>query len=178
MKENIQVTRSKEWIYNALMFLLKKNAFRKISIDDITKEAGVARPTFYRNFDSKEDILLDQGRKIYERLMLDLETDMNNDNPIFHSIKKMVIVFNEYSDLIEVLITNSLEYLIFQSFEAEISKLLKKVFDIEKEDKYKARFFEGALFSVVVEWIKNSKSESVDEMTEIIYNLVTFNNTL
>lgn len=73
--------------------------------------------------------------------MLDLETDMNNDNPIFHSIKKMVIVFNEYSDLFEVLITNSLEYLIFQSFEAEISKLLKKVFDIEKEDKYKARFF-------------------------------------
>jgi len=31
MKENIQVTRSKEWIYNALMFLLKKNAFDKPS---------------------------------------------------------------------------------------------------------------------------------------------------
>ncbi len=167
MKENIQVTRSKEWIYNALIYLLKKNTFRKISIEDITKRAGVARPTFYRNFGSKEDILIDQGRKIYERLMTDLETGMNEGNVTYNSINKMVRVFDEYSELFEVLIKNNLEFLIFQ--------LLKKVFGIDKEDKYKAKFFEGALFSIVVEWIKNSKAESVEVMTEIIYNLVTFN---
>jgi len=175
MKENVQVARSKEWIYNALMYLLKKNAFRKISIEDITKRAGVARPTFYRNFGSKEDILIDQGRKIYERLMIDLESGMNEGNLRYNSINKMIQVFDEYSELFEVLIKNNLEYLIFQSFEVEISHLLKKIFGFDKEDKYKAKFFEGALFSIVVEWIKNSKTESVEEMTEIIYNLVTFN---
>jgi len=175
MKENIQVTRSKEWIYNALIFLLKKNTFRKISIEDITKRAGVARPTFYRNFGSKEDILIDQGRKIYERLTTDLEAGMNDVNFTYNSINKMVRVFDEYSELFEVLIKNNLEFLIFQSFEGEISHLLKKVFGIDKEDKYKAKFFEGALFSIIVEWIKNSKAESVEVMTEIIYNLVTFN---
>jgi AcrR family transcriptional regulator len=157
------------------MFLLKKNAFRKISIEDITKRAGVARPTFYRNFGSKEDILIDQGRKIYERLMTDLETGMNEGNVTYNSINKMVKVFDEYSELFVVLIKNNLEFLIFQSFEVEISHLLKKIFGIDKEDKYKAKFFEGALFSIIVEWIKNSKAESVEVMTEIIYNLVTFN---
>jgi len=175
MKENVQVARSKEWIYNALMYLLKKNAFRKISIEDITKRAGVARPTFYRNFGSKEDILINQGQKIYERLMIDLESGMNEGNLTYNSINKMIQVFDEYSELFEVLIKNNLEYLIFQSFEVEISHLLKKIFGFDKEDKYKAKFFEGALFSIVVEWIKNSKTESVEEMTEIIYNLVTFN---
>ncbi|MDI6453041.1 TetR/AcrR family transcriptional regulator [Peloplasma aerotolerans] len=175
MKENIQVTRSKEWLYNALIYLLKKNAFRKISIEDITKRAGVARPTFYRNFGSKEDILIDQGRKIYERLMIDLESGMKEGNVTYNSINKMIQVFDEYSELFEVLIKNNLEYLIFQSFEVEISHLLKKIFGVDKEDKYKTKFFEGALFSIVVEWIKNSKAESVEEMTEIIYNLVTFN---
>lgn len=175
MKENIQVTRSKEWIYNALIYLLKKNTFRKISIEDITKRAGVARPTFYRNFESKEDILIDQGRKIYERLMTDLETGMNEGNVTYNSIKKMVRVFDEYSELFEMLIKNNLEFLILQSFEVEISLLLKKVLCIDNEDKYKAKFFEGALFSIAVEWIKNSKEESVEEMTKIISNLVTFN---
>jgi hypothetical protein len=74
-----------------------------------------------------------------------------------------------------VLIKNNLEYLIFQSFEVEISSLLKKIFDVDKEDRYKAKFLEGALFSIVVEWIRNSKAESVEEMTKIIYNLITFN---
>lgn len=175
MKENVQVTRSKEWIYNALMYLLKKNAFRKVSIEDITKKAGVARPTFYRNFESKEDILIDQGRKIYERLMTDLESGIDAGDATYDSIKKMIIVFDEYSELFEVFINNNLEYLIFQSFEVEISSLLKKIFDVDKEDRYKAKFLEGALFSIVVEWIKNSKAESVEEMTKIIYNLITFN---
>ncbi|MDY0338926.1 MAG: TetR/AcrR family transcriptional regulator, partial [Acholeplasmataceae bacterium] len=133
MKENVQVTRSKEWIYNALMYLLKKNAFRKVSIEDITKKAGVARPTFYRNFESKEDILIDQGRKIYERLMTDLESGIDAGDATYNSIKKMIIVFDEYSELFEVLIKNNLEYLIFQSFEVEISSLLKKIFDVDKE---------------------------------------------
>lgn len=175
MKENIQVTRSKEWIYNALIYLLKKNTFRKISIEDITKKAGVARPTFYRNFGSKEDILINQGRKIYEKLITDLETGINEGNVTYNSINKIVRVFDEYSELFEALIKNNLEFLIFQSFEVEISHLLKKVFGIDREDKYKAKFFEGALFSIIVEWIKNSKAESVEEMTKIIYNLVTFN---
>ena len=96
MKENVQVTRSKEWIYNALMYLLKKNAFRKVSIEDITKKAGVARPTFYRNFESKEDILIDQGRKIYERLMTDLESGIDAGDATYDSIKKM-ITFRKYN---------------------------------------------------------------------------------
>jgi AcrR family transcriptional regulator len=175
MKENIQVTRSKEWIFNALMFLLKKNAFRKISIEDITKKAGVARPTFYRNFDSKEDVLIDQGRKIYERLMIDLESSMDEGNVTYNSIKKIIIIFDEYSELFEVLINNNLEYLIFQSFDVEISNLLKKILGVDKEDKYKSKFFEGALFSIAIEWIKNAKKESVETMTEIIYNLVALN---
>jgi len=124
MKENIQVTRSKEWIYKSLMSLLKKNAFRKISIEDITKKAGVARPTFYRNFESKEDILINQGRKIYEKLMADLELGIDEENVAYDSIKKIISVFNDYAKLFEVLLENNLEYLIMQSFEVEISNIL------------------------------------------------------
>jgi AcrR family transcriptional regulator len=172
MKENRQVTRSKEWIYKALISLLKKNAFRKISIEDITKKAGVARLTFYRNYESKEDILINQGRKVYEKLMADLELGIDEENVTYSSIKKIISVFNDYAELFEVLLENNLEYLIMQSFEVEISHILNRIFGVDKEDKYKVKFYEGALFAIAIEWIKNSREESIDELTNIIYNLI------
>ena len=172
MKENKQVTRSKEWIFKALMSLMKKNAFRDISISDITSKAGVARLTFYRNFDSKEDILINQGKKVYDKLMNDLsKTDIEN-NSVYSSIYKIISVFNDYADLFEVLLKNNLDYIIMQSFEIEISNILKIIFGVDDADKYKVKFYEGALFAIAVEWIKNSREESIDEMADIIYKLI------
>jgi len=172
MKENIQVTRSKEWISKALITLIKKDAFRKISVEDIAKEAGVTRPTFYRNFKSKEDVLIEHGRKIYNKLMVELESDIKTKSDTYSLIKKIVMVFDEYAELFKLLLDNNLEYLIMQSFEIEISNILMTILGVEKDDKYKIKFYEGALFSIAVEWIKSSQKESVDELTSIIYNLI------
>ncbi len=172
MKENKQVTRSKEWIFKALITLMKKNAFRDISISSITSKAGVARLTFYRNFESKEDILINQGRKIYKTLILDLESNMKENRDVYNSIQLIISVFNDYADLFEVLLKNKLDYLIFQSFEVEISNILETVLGLDNTDRYKVKFYEGALFAIAVEWIKNSRKESIEEMTDIIYKLI------
>ena len=46
-----------EYIINALFNLMKKKNFENISITEITNKAGVSRNSFYRNFNSKEDIV-------------------------------------------------------------------------------------------------------------------------
>ena len=51
---NIQV---KSDIANAFIELLKCNEFDKISVVDIISKAQVARNSFYRNFENKDDIL-------------------------------------------------------------------------------------------------------------------------
>jgi len=55
---NRQVQRTRSWIFEALMLLLDEKPYDKISISDITNKAGIARQTFYRNYDGKDDILL------------------------------------------------------------------------------------------------------------------------
>ena len=47
--------------------------FIDISISEIAQKAGVARLTFYRNYDSKEDIIIRKTRIIYNELMIDFE---------------------------------------------------------------------------------------------------------
>ncbi len=48
----------RESITEALLRLMSKKDFSEISISELTKTAGVSRVSFYRNYESKEDILL------------------------------------------------------------------------------------------------------------------------
>jgi hypothetical protein len=54
---NRQVQRSKSWIFEALMILMDEKPYDKITILDIVEKAGIARQTFYRNFNNKNEVL-------------------------------------------------------------------------------------------------------------------------
>ena len=56
MAENKQSERSRQWISDALVDLMQKKPYAHITVKDITDRAGVARLTFYRHFETKEDI--------------------------------------------------------------------------------------------------------------------------
>ncbi len=47
---------ARECIVTALMQLLKEKPLSAISISELTERAGVSRMTYYRNYQSKEDI--------------------------------------------------------------------------------------------------------------------------
>lgn len=47
----------KQCITEALLRLMQRKSFQQISISEITRIAGVGRVSFYRNYQSKEDIL-------------------------------------------------------------------------------------------------------------------------
>jgi AcrR family transcriptional regulator len=56
---NRQVTRTKGWIFDALMALMEEKPYSKITVSDITKRAGIARQTFYRNYKDKIDVIFE-----------------------------------------------------------------------------------------------------------------------
>ena len=46
-----------ECITTALIGMMDRKAFDNITITELVKEAGVSRVSFYRNFESKKDVL-------------------------------------------------------------------------------------------------------------------------
>ena len=50
-------------VEEALAFLIDKKEFSEITISELVKKAGIARSTFYRNYESKEDIIRSSIRK-------------------------------------------------------------------------------------------------------------------
>jgi AcrR family transcriptional regulator len=61
--KNRQVQRTCSWIFDAFMLLLDEKPYGKISISDISTKAGIARQTFYRNYNNKDDIASEYLKK-------------------------------------------------------------------------------------------------------------------
>jgi len=68
---NRQVQRTKSWIFEAIMLLMNEKPYGKITVSDITEKAGIARQTFYRNYDNKDEV-------VFEYLLNTINTDLLN----------------------------------------------------------------------------------------------------
>ena len=67
---NLRVKRN---IVRALIELMQKKNYSDISVSEITALAGVSRISYYRNYDSKEDILTES----LESLMTHFSEEIN-----------------------------------------------------------------------------------------------------
>lgn len=62
ISNNRQVQRTKGWIFEALMILMEEKPYEKITVSDIVDKAGIARQTFYRNFNDKNEVIFEYAR--------------------------------------------------------------------------------------------------------------------
>ena len=68
-KENL----TQEYIYSAFLQLLDKKHYDDISVCEICTKAGVSRMSFYRNFESKEDLTFKGIDRIVKSLSTSIE---------------------------------------------------------------------------------------------------------
>ena len=155
---------------DALIELLKEKPISKISIEELTKKADVGRATFFRHFDSKEELLSYRLVEIYKEYMGDSYDASYAD--IEHSIK----FFNYYKDTIDLhmlLLDNNLESIIFEGFRSVLIPLEEQS---ETDNLYTTFFTAYGLFGVILKWIKGGCKESSEEMAKLCRGLLSYNN--
>ena len=114
-KNNRQVQRTKSWIFEALMLLMDEKPYNKITVSDITVKAGIARPTFYRNYDDKDDVVFEYLRNTFYTELLNVETNNKAKNQ-----NSIVLIFdyeymiNHQKNLKKILSTADIENRIFR----------------------------------------------------------------
>ena len=81
-KPNRQVQRTKSWIFEAVMLLMDEKPYDKITVSDITEKAGIARQTFYRNYDDKDDVIFEYIAKVFSAESLSIEKNKKDDKNI------------------------------------------------------------------------------------------------
>ena len=78
----------KNEMYEALLKLLEEKSFSAISVSDITTEANVSRMSFYRNYNSIEDILIEHLDAVVEQYKIEDIDDRIKETDIGYYGKK------------------------------------------------------------------------------------------
>ncbi|MGL4695685.1 TetR/AcrR family transcriptional regulator [Enterococcus larvae] len=148
---------TKRTIALALIKLSQTKAFDKISVQDITKKAGLNRQTFYYHFSDKFDLL----RWIYQQdafIYLNTE-DVNIDNWEEQALKMLKAIIEEKDFFFNTV--KACPDILQNDFSAVTKKLLFALFeemDADKEllpeDKeFYARFLSYGCSGVLLNWI-------------------------
>jgi len=64
--DDLRVRRTRKWLQDALIGLMKEKSFQDIQITELTARAQVSRPAFYLHFSSKEELLLSHVDVIFD----------------------------------------------------------------------------------------------------------------
>jgi len=158
---NIAVRNS---LQKALLELMQDKVINEISITELIKRAGVGRMSFYRNYASKENILLDALRQQTLKCLEGLKKDnwhlqWNDLFAIFESLKPTV----------ELIYKSGKSHLLF-----DYIKGLSEYFEIKTIDQaYDYAACAGLYLGILDHWASNGFKESRQELTAIFKNYLT-----
>lgn len=165
-----QSEQSKQLIRDALFALMEKKAFQEITIKDIAEKAGIARLTFYRNFDSKEDIIRYHIQCGFMDFLHELRDTSNAD------LREMISLCYRYwhlkRDELILLSNQKLEWLVREPFETYLHIILEQMGLKEKYTYFQIQFLIGGMLADMLAWIKNPQGNTPEDMAEEIIQLL------
>ncbi|WP_238902167.1 TetR/AcrR family transcriptional regulator [Clostridium sp. YIM B02506] len=171
-KRSIQTSK---FIYNALSSLLEEKKYEDIKITEIIERSQVSRATFYRNYDSLDDILryeLDQKFiKLSEYLYANYKSNKNTNKVHPLSLLKPFLRFWYLDSLIlEQLLETNKKEIIIDNILRTTKNLLEKS-NIEYKENifydYMLNIRSNIIFSVLETWVLNDKNLSPDELYKL-----------
>lgn len=157
---------AKKNVVSALLELIYEKPISMISISELTNRAGVSRMTFYRNYNSIEEIFGKELDEIFQKYELD---DVNSVEGIYYDEIHMRHCFTYF-----YLYRQFLEGLVYCGFGDMFLKKLTgytytKWYEIvEQDEEYKLVGFAGFVYSTYMLWKEKNYKESVEEMATYI----------
>ncbi|MGG0550425.1 TetR/AcrR family transcriptional regulator [Priestia megaterium] len=171
--------RSRKWIIDALLKLMEEKPYDKISIKEISDRAGLVRKTFYRNFESKEDVLYEYITELMTEAEKAFEA-LESLTP--YSMSYAYFKFwHEHVDFLKLIYKNNLFIIIlkhlekyaptvFEKFKAHVMKDFDETFL-----KYYNEFHSAGIWHMLEKWIASDTQETPKQLAQI-YSDISLNN--
>lgn len=145
----------KECITTALLQMMEKQSFESISITELTKKAGVGRVSFYRNFESKEDVIRQYLGKLIKAWGTEFE---RSEKP--NLIESLFSHYYKHSELFILLYRSGLAHISLQN----VLDVCGPTSDQDNMTAYTCAWFCHGLYGWIEEWFKRGMPETPTEM--------------
>lgn len=145
-------------ITDALLKLMKTHPIGEISISQICDAAQVGRASFYRNFESKEDVI----RKHLKALSDDW-AQRNQGIDQSQMVESMFAHYGEHKELFILLYRQGLAYLSLQSIKDACGPKPEQPNIVA----YTTAFLSYGIYGWIEEWFRRGFQETPKEMAEL-----------
>lgn len=172
---NIQTVQSKNKLAQALLYWMELEPYSEITVTQICQQAGLVRQTFYRNFSSKEDILLYYMDQLFEQFARqhNIGCSLPELQPTLRDCFSFLSQTRDFLVLIE---KNDLFLFMQQSIMKNIDKLVNLPLLLEKLgtpslERYLRSYIASVFACVLKEWVHGNFAEDVDTLVALTCRL-------
>ena len=173
----------------ALVSLLEKKDFEYITIKEICQTAGVNRSTFYLHYENTADLLKETTQYITDSFFSYFSTDMqlalhkvesSHLNELMFISPEYITPYLTFIKENQRIFSTSLKQFDSMCFDNLFDDLFKLIFnpvlirfDIpERERIYILKFYLMGITAIVMEWLENNCTDSIDFISKIITDCV------
>lgn len=89
--ENEKQSKSYRLILDTAQPLFWKHGVKRVSVEEICKEAGVSKMTFYRNFKNKMELIEQIMKELFQHGLKEYNAVMNQDIPFAQKIEQIIL---------------------------------------------------------------------------------------
>ncbi|MEM9775212.1 MAG: TetR/AcrR family transcriptional regulator [Chloroflexota bacterium] len=180
-KTDPRMKRTRKLLQDALFELLKKKPLSKIQIKEITAMAELSRPTFYKQFDTKEELLFSHVDDVLAQISAEVFSEAQAGKQV--DMVSLVTTFfrqwQPHKQLLRWIFQVENKDLVFRAFQSQL-RGIRLVFDqfvppldLAKEyDDYLNSFLSGGMYMLIQTWVNNDMRESPEKMASLTFMLL------
>ena len=151
-------------ITDALLKLLREKPIEEISISELCEQAGIGRASFYRNFESKEDILRANIHRLFQEWTA--EGTQGENRPLSEFLRSLFSHFENHRDFYELLNQRNLIYLL----KDVIIGICGPKPEQSKEEAYTRAYITYTLYGWIEVWFQRGMQETAEEIAGMFQN--------
>ena len=163
-QESNAITR--ESLEISLLQLLDKKDLKKITISELVERAGVSRAAFYRNYESKEELI----ESIFQSTVSKITKSLEGYNFKTDLYQIWVYLFKEAKKearIISLAVDYNFEKLLTKAVYEFLEKRSKTQKNSQGPASYLNSFLSSAIVSVLAKWIKDGMKVPAEKMASL-----------
>ena len=176
---DLRVRRTRKWLQDALIELMKEKSFEDIQITELTGRAQVSRPTFYLHFRSKEELLLSHVDVIFDEFHTEVSREIARGNIDRKRFSIMLFQYWErYAETLRLVIQAENPDILLERLKEYVGVMIKEVAAKTREPAIDPRLKEfivgyiaGGAYMLLTQWISNNMPFSAEQMGLLYYDL-------
>ena len=176
---DLRARRTRKWLQDALIGLMKEKSFQDIQITELTERAQVSRPTFYLHFRSKEELLLSHVDVIFDEFHTEVSSEIARGNIDRKRFSIMLFQYWErYAETLRLVIQAENPDILLERLTEYVEVVIKeldakthKPANDPRLQELVVGFVAGGAYMLLTEWISNKTPYSAEQMGLLYYDL-------